>query len=157
MFVDDCVEELAISPASGEVVTAEAWVALYHALWPEKKLLLGRHVIRLAIDLDVWNLWMPHKVNQQFRLDSCASLHIQDICCSANYAAEQRKVPESTIHLPTSKPVIVLHQRDQHHKGRKAKWHSAFVKGETLTTCNGHGTSRGNYCLDFEGKYTTQS
>lgn len=53
VFVDDCIEELAVSPARGEVVTAEAWVALDHALRPEKKLLLGRHVIRLAIDLDV--------------------------------------------------------------------------------------------------------
>ena len=32
VLVDDCVEELAVSPAGGEVVTAEAWVALDHAL-----------------------------------------------------------------------------------------------------------------------------
>lgn len=32
VFVDDCIEELAVSPARGEVVTAEAWVALDHAL-----------------------------------------------------------------------------------------------------------------------------
>lgn len=45
VFVDDCVEELAVSPAGGEVVTAEAWVALHHALGPQQQLLLGRHVI----------------------------------------------------------------------------------------------------------------
>ena len=53
MFVDDGVEELAVPPGGGEVVTAHAVVALRHPLRPQQQLLLGRHVIRLAVHLDV--------------------------------------------------------------------------------------------------------
>ena len=53
MPVDDSVEELAVPPAGGEVVAADALVVLRHGLGPEQQLLLGRHVLRLAIHLDV--------------------------------------------------------------------------------------------------------
>ena len=42
--VYDGVEEFAIPPAGGEVVTADAWVAVSHPLGPEQQLLLGCHV-----------------------------------------------------------------------------------------------------------------
>lgn len=45
MFVDDGVEELAVPPAGGEVVTADALVAVHHALGPQQQLLLRRHVV----------------------------------------------------------------------------------------------------------------
>lgn len=44
MFVYNSVEELAIPPAGGEVITADALVAVRHPLGPEQQLLLGRHV-----------------------------------------------------------------------------------------------------------------
>lgn len=53
MFVDDGVEEPAVPPVGGEVVAAQALVALHHSLRPEQQLLFGRHVIRLAVHLDV--------------------------------------------------------------------------------------------------------
>jgi len=53
VFVDDGVEELAVPPAGGEVVAADALVAVRHPLGPEQQLLLGRHVLRLAVDLNV--------------------------------------------------------------------------------------------------------
>ena len=53
MPVDDGVEELAVPPAGGEVVAAHALVVLRHRLGPEQQLLLGRHVLRLAVHLDV--------------------------------------------------------------------------------------------------------
>lgn len=53
MFVYDGVEELAISPAGGEVVAAQALVSLHHPLRPKQQLLFGRHVVRLAIHLNV--------------------------------------------------------------------------------------------------------
>lgn len=56
MLVDDGIEEPAIPPADGEVVTAHALVALHHALGPKQELLLGCHVIRLPIHLDVRDL-----------------------------------------------------------------------------------------------------
>lgn len=43
--VDDGVEEAAVAPAGGEVVAAQALVALHHALGPQQQLLLGRHVL----------------------------------------------------------------------------------------------------------------
>lgn len=45
MLVDDGVEEFAVPPAGGEVVTAEALVAIGHPLRPEEQLLLGGHVL----------------------------------------------------------------------------------------------------------------
>ena len=53
VLVDDGVEELAVPPAGGEVVAAHALVVLRHRLGPEQQLLLGRHVLRLAVHLDV--------------------------------------------------------------------------------------------------------
>lgn len=41
----DCVEEFSVPPASGEVVTADALVAVRQPLGPEQQLLLGRHVL----------------------------------------------------------------------------------------------------------------
>ena len=43
--VDDGVEEAAVTPAGGEVVAAQALVALHHALGPQQQLLLGCHVL----------------------------------------------------------------------------------------------------------------
>lgn len=51
--MDDGVEESAVPPAVGEVVTAQALVALHHPLRPEQQLLLGRHVVGLAVHLNV--------------------------------------------------------------------------------------------------------
>lgn len=45
MFMDDGIEELAISPAGGEVITPQAMVALHHPLRPQEQLLLGGHII----------------------------------------------------------------------------------------------------------------
>ena len=56
VFVDDGVEELPVPPAGGEVVAAHAVVALRHALGPQQQLLLRRHVVRLAVHLDVGDL-----------------------------------------------------------------------------------------------------
>lgn len=56
VFVYDGVEELSIPPAAGEVVAAQTLVSLHHPLGPEQQLLLGRHVVRLAVHLNVRNL-----------------------------------------------------------------------------------------------------
>lgn len=56
VFVYDSVEELAVSPAGGEVITADALVAVRHPLGPEQQLLLGRHVLWQAVDLNIWDL-----------------------------------------------------------------------------------------------------
>ncbi len=56
VFVYDGVEELAVPPAGGEVVAAQALVSLHHPLRPEQQLLFGRHVVRLAVHLNVWDL-----------------------------------------------------------------------------------------------------
>ena len=53
MFVDYAVEELSVPPGGGEVVAAHAVEALSHPLRPQQQLLLGRHVVRLAVHLDV--------------------------------------------------------------------------------------------------------
>ena len=53
VFVYDCVEELAVPPAAGEVVAAQALVPLHHPLGPQQQLLFGRHVVRLTVHLDV--------------------------------------------------------------------------------------------------------
>lgn len=53
VLVYDGIEEFAVSPAGGEVVTADALVALRHPLGPEQQLLLGRHVLGLAVDLNI--------------------------------------------------------------------------------------------------------
>ena len=53
MFVYDGVEQFAVPPGSGEVVAAYPLVTLSHPLRPQQQLLLGRHVFRLAVDLDV--------------------------------------------------------------------------------------------------------
>lgn len=53
MFVDDGVEQLAVPPAGGEVVTADVLVAVRYPLGPQQQLLLGSHVFGLAIDLNV--------------------------------------------------------------------------------------------------------
>lgn len=52
----DGVEELAVPPAGGEVVAAQALVPLHHPLGPEQQLLLGGHVVRLAVHLNVGDL-----------------------------------------------------------------------------------------------------
>lgn len=44
VLVYDGVEEFAVPPAGGEVVAADALVAVHHPLGPEQQLLLGRHV-----------------------------------------------------------------------------------------------------------------
>lgn len=44
VFMYDGVEELAVPPAGGEVVAADALVAVRHPLGPQQQLLLGRHV-----------------------------------------------------------------------------------------------------------------
>lgn len=44
VFVDDGIEEFAVSPAGGEVVTADVLVAVRYPLGPQQQLLLGRHV-----------------------------------------------------------------------------------------------------------------
>lgn len=49
----DSVEQFPIPPAGGEVVTADVLVTICHPLGPEQQLLLGCHVLRLAIHLDV--------------------------------------------------------------------------------------------------------
>lgn len=64
VFVYDGVEELAIPPAGGEVVAAHALVSLHHALRPQQQLLLGRHVVRLAVHLDVGNLQRTAKTTE---------------------------------------------------------------------------------------------
>lgn len=56
VFVYDGVEELPVPPAAGEVVAAQTLVSLHHPLGPEQQLLLGRHVVRLAVHLNVRNL-----------------------------------------------------------------------------------------------------
>ena len=53
VFVYDGVEEFAIPPAGGEVVAAQALVSLHHPLGPKQQLLFGRHVVRLAVHLNV--------------------------------------------------------------------------------------------------------
>lgn len=53
MLVNDGVEQLAIPPAGGEVLTADVLIAVRDPLRPEQQLLFGRHVLRLTIDLDV--------------------------------------------------------------------------------------------------------
>lgn len=53
MFVYDGVEQLPVPPAGGEVVAAQALVSLHHPLRPEQQLLFGRHVVRLAVHLNV--------------------------------------------------------------------------------------------------------
>ena len=53
VFVYDGVEQLAVPPACGEVVAAQTLVSLHHPLRPEQQLLFGRHVVRLAVHLDV--------------------------------------------------------------------------------------------------------
>lgn len=53
VFVYDGVEELSIPPAGGEVVAAQALVSLHHPLRPKQQLLFGRHVVRLAVHLNV--------------------------------------------------------------------------------------------------------
>lgn len=45
VFMDDGVEEPAISPAGGEVITAQALVTFHHALRPQQQLLLGSHIV----------------------------------------------------------------------------------------------------------------
>lgn len=54
--MDDGVEEPAISPAGGEVITAQALVTFHHALRPQQQLLLGSHIVWLTADLDVRDL-----------------------------------------------------------------------------------------------------
>lgn len=54
--VYDGIEELSIPPAAGEVVAAQTLVSLHHPLGPEQQLLLGRHVVGLAVHLNVGNL-----------------------------------------------------------------------------------------------------
>lgn len=44
VFVDDGIEQPAVSPAGGEVVTADVLVAVRYPLGPQQQLLLGRHV-----------------------------------------------------------------------------------------------------------------
>lgn len=44
VFVDDGIEQPAVSPAGGEVVTADVLVAARYPLGPQQQLLLGRHV-----------------------------------------------------------------------------------------------------------------
>lgn len=44
MLVYDSVEQLAVPPAGGEVITADVLVAVRHPLGPEQQLLLGCHV-----------------------------------------------------------------------------------------------------------------
>lgn len=44
VFVDDGIEQLAVPPAGGEVVTADVLVAVRYPLGPQQQLLLGRHV-----------------------------------------------------------------------------------------------------------------
>lgn len=56
VFVYDGVEELSISPVGGEVVAAQTLVSLHHPLGPKQQLLFGRHVVRLAVHLNVGNL-----------------------------------------------------------------------------------------------------
>lgn len=56
VFVYDAVEELAVPPACGEVVAAHAVVPFHHPLGPQQQLLLGCHVVWLAIHLDVGDL-----------------------------------------------------------------------------------------------------
>lgn len=56
MFVNDSVEELAIPPAGGEVLTANVLIAVGNPLRPEQQLLFGCHVLRLTVDLDVGDL-----------------------------------------------------------------------------------------------------
>lgn len=62
VFVDDSIEELAVPPAGGKVVTADALVAVGYPLGPEQQLLLGCHVFWLAIDLNIWDLRKPRPV-----------------------------------------------------------------------------------------------
>ncbi len=45
VLMDDGIEELAIFPAGGEVITPQAMVALYHPLRPQKQLFFGSHII----------------------------------------------------------------------------------------------------------------
>lgn len=53
VLVYDGVEQLPVPPAAGEVVAAQALVSLHHPLGPEQQLLLGRHVVGLAVHLNV--------------------------------------------------------------------------------------------------------
>lgn len=53
MFMYNSVEQFAVPPAGAEVFTADVLVAIPHPLGPEQQLLLGRHVFRLAVDLDI--------------------------------------------------------------------------------------------------------
>lgn len=54
--VNDGIEEAAVAPAGGEIVTVQALVTFHHALGPQQQLLLGRHVLRLPTHLDVRDL-----------------------------------------------------------------------------------------------------
>lgn len=49
----DSIEKLAVPPTGGEVVAADIMVAIRHPLGPEQQLLLGSHVFRLAVHLDI--------------------------------------------------------------------------------------------------------
>ncbi len=59
--MDDGIEELAIFPAGGEVITPQAMVALYHPLRPQKQLFFGSHIIWLTVHLDIGDLMEPRK------------------------------------------------------------------------------------------------
>lgn len=56
VFVYDGVEEFAVPPVAGEVVAAETLVALHHPLRPQQQTLLGGHVVRLPVHLNVGDL-----------------------------------------------------------------------------------------------------
>lgn len=45
VFVNDGIEQLAVPPAGGEVLTPDVLIAIGDPLRPEQQLLFGRHII----------------------------------------------------------------------------------------------------------------
>lgn len=45
VFVNDSIEQLAVPPAGGEVLTPDVLIAIGDPLGPEQQLLFGRHII----------------------------------------------------------------------------------------------------------------
>lgn len=75
MLVYDGVEELAVSPAGGEIVAAQALEPLHHPLRPQQQLLFGRHVVRLTVHLNVGDLQETQNKNRIGSLDCFSFAH----------------------------------------------------------------------------------
>lgn len=66
--MNDGVEQPSIPPGGGEVITADAHVALGHLLRPHQQTLLGRHVLGLSRHMDFRDLWKGQHDDFQIKL-----------------------------------------------------------------------------------------